>query len=56
MSEKTLRLTMAQALVRYLCNQVTEIDGPGLTPELEIAVPGAREERARRRQFGLSLF
>ena len=36
--------------------KVTEIDGPGLTPELEIAVPGAREERARRRQFGLSLF
>lgn len=27
MSEKTNRLTMAQALVRYLCNQFTEIDG-----------------------------
>ena len=27
MSEKTIRLTMAQALVRYLCNQYTEIDG-----------------------------
>lgn len=27
MSEKTVRLTMAQALVRYLCNQFTEIDG-----------------------------
>ena len=23
----TVRLTMAQALVRYLCNQFTEIDG-----------------------------
>jgi 3D-(3,5/4)-trihydroxycyclohexane-1,2-dione acylhydrolase (decyclizing) len=27
MSRKTMRLTMAQALVRYLCNQFTEIDG-----------------------------
>ncbi|MCW0980962.1 3D-(3,5/4)-trihydroxycyclohexane-1,2-dione acylhydrolase (decyclizing) [Agrobacterium sp. BT-220-3] len=27
MTTKTLRLTMAQALVRYLCNQFTEIDG-----------------------------
>ena len=27
MSKKTIRLTMAQALVRYLCNQFTEIDG-----------------------------
>jgi 3D-(3,5/4)-trihydroxycyclohexane-1,2-dione acylhydrolase (decyclizing) len=27
MTAKTLRLTMAQALVRYLCNQFTEIDG-----------------------------
>ena len=27
MPQKTVRLTMAQALVRYLCNQQTEIDG-----------------------------
>jgi 3D-(3,5/4)-trihydroxycyclohexane-1,2-dione acylhydrolase (decyclizing) len=27
MGPSTIRLTMAQALVRYLCNQVTEIDG-----------------------------
>ncbi|MDA9246056.1 3D-(3,5/4)-trihydroxycyclohexane-1,2-dione acylhydrolase (decyclizing) [Rhodobacteraceae bacterium] len=27
MRRKTIRLTMAQALVRYLCNQFTEIDG-----------------------------
>jgi len=27
MPRKTVRLTMAQALVRYLCNQLTEIDG-----------------------------
>jgi len=27
MNDKTVRLTMAQALVRYLCNQFTEIDG-----------------------------
>ncbi len=27
MSRATIRLTMAQALVRYLCNQFTEIDG-----------------------------
>ena len=27
MKAKTIRLTMAQALVRYLCNQLTEIDG-----------------------------
>jgi 3D-(3,5/4)-trihydroxycyclohexane-1,2-dione acylhydrolase (decyclizing) len=27
MSAKTVRLTMAQAVVRYLCNQYTEIDG-----------------------------
>lgn len=27
MTQGTLRLTMAQALVRYLCNQFTEIDG-----------------------------
>ena len=27
MSDGTVRLTMAQALVRYLCNQFTEIDG-----------------------------
>ena len=26
MSRQTVRLTMAQALVRYLCNQFTEID------------------------------
>ncbi|MGO4113049.1 3D-(3,5/4)-trihydroxycyclohexane-1,2-dione acylhydrolase (decyclizing) [Rhizobium ruizarguesonis] len=30
MSPKTVRLTMAQALVRYLCNQFTEIDGERL--------------------------
>ena len=27
MGQSTIRLTMAQALVRYLCNQFTEIDG-----------------------------
>ncbi len=27
MGQSTIRLTMAQALVRYLCNQYTEIDG-----------------------------
>ena len=27
MTHETIRLTMAQALVRYLCNQFTEIDG-----------------------------
>src|ERR687885_900043 len=27
MTHSTVRLTMAQALVRYLCNQFTEIDG-----------------------------
>ncbi|MDE3026837.1 MAG: 3D-(3,5/4)-trihydroxycyclohexane-1,2-dione acylhydrolase (decyclizing) [Paracoccaceae bacterium] len=27
MSTKTIRLTLAQAVVRYLCNQFTEIDG-----------------------------
>jgi 3D-(3,5/4)-trihydroxycyclohexane-1,2-dione acylhydrolase (decyclizing) len=27
MTQPTVRLTMAQALVRYLCNQLTEIDG-----------------------------
>ena len=27
MTKKTVRLTMAQALVRYLCNQFTEIEG-----------------------------
>ncbi len=27
MTDKTVRLTMAQALVRYLCNQFTTIDG-----------------------------
>ena len=27
MTDKTVRLTMAQALVRYLCNQFTEIEG-----------------------------
>ncbi|NWB88512.1 3D-(3,5/4)-trihydroxycyclohexane-1,2-dione acylhydrolase (decyclizing) [Pseudomonas gingeri] len=27
MTRKTVRMTMAQALVRYLCNQFTEIDG-----------------------------
>ncbi|WP_417280299.1 3D-(3,5/4)-trihydroxycyclohexane-1,2-dione acylhydrolase (decyclizing) [Celeribacter sp.] len=27
MTSKTVRLTMAQALVKYLCNQFTEIDG-----------------------------
>lgn len=27
MTKSTIRLTMAQALVRYLCNQFTEIDG-----------------------------
>jgi 3D-(3,5/4)-trihydroxycyclohexane-1,2-dione acylhydrolase (decyclizing) len=30
MSRKTVRLTMAQALVRYLCNQFTVIDGERL--------------------------
>ncbi|MEK1887131.1 MAG: 3D-(3,5/4)-trihydroxycyclohexane-1,2-dione acylhydrolase (decyclizing) [Phyllobacterium sp.] len=30
MSPKTVRLTMSQALVRYLCNQFTEIDGERL--------------------------
>jgi HlyD family secretion protein len=36
--------------------KLTEIIGPGLTPDLRIAVPGTRKERTRRRQFGLSLF
>ena len=27
MTGSTIRLTMAQAVVRYLCNQFTEIDG-----------------------------
>jgi hypothetical protein len=27
MGQTTIRLTMAQALVRYLCSQYTEIDG-----------------------------
>jgi len=27
MSDKTVNLTMAQAIVRYLCNQYTEVDG-----------------------------
>src|SRR5947208_16930553 len=27
MAHATIRLTMAQALVRYLCNQFTEVDG-----------------------------
>jgi 3D-(3,5/4)-trihydroxycyclohexane-1,2-dione acylhydrolase (decyclizing) len=27
MTQKTVRLTMAQAVVRYLCNQFTEVDG-----------------------------
>ena len=27
MAHATIRLTMAQALVRYLCNQFTELDG-----------------------------
>lgn len=30
MSDSTVRLTMAQALVRYLCNQYTEVDGERL--------------------------
>ena len=31
MPRKTVRLTMAQALVRYLCNQFTEIEGAHVT-------------------------
>ena len=27
MTKKTIRMTMAQALVKYLCNQYIEIDG-----------------------------
>jgi HlyD family secretion protein len=34
----------------------TEVTGPGLGDGLEIALPGARKETPRRRQFGLSLF
>jgi HlyD family secretion protein len=34
----------------------TEITGPGLAPDLRIAVPGVRNETPRRRRFGLSLF
>ena len=30
MTRPTIRLTMAQALVRYLCNQFTEVDGERL--------------------------
>jgi HlyD family secretion protein len=36
--------------------KLTEIEGPALTADLKIAVPGARKKDARRRQFGLSLF
>jgi HlyD family secretion protein len=36
--------------------KLTEIGGPALTADLKIAVPGARKETTRRRQFGLSLF
>jgi len=34
----------------------TEVRGPGLSPELQIAVPGDRKEEFGRRRFGLSLF
>ena len=36
--------------------KLTEISGPSLTTDLKVAVPGARKETSRRRQFGLSLF
>jgi hypothetical protein len=36
--------------------KLTEISGPGLEPDLAIAVPGERKETKRRRRFGLSLF
>lgn len=36
--------------------KLTEVSGPGLTPDLPIAVPGEREDKKRRRRFGFSLF
>jgi len=36
--------------------KLTEISSPDLTAEDRVAVPGARPEKRRRRQFGLSLF
>lgn len=36
--------------------KLTEVSGPGLAPDLQIAVPGERKDTKRRRRFGLSLF
>jgi HlyD family secretion protein len=36
--------------------KLTEVSGAGLADGMQIAMPGARKETARRRRFGLSLF
>ena len=47
MTQSTVRLTMAQALVRYLCNQFTEIDGE----RLAAVCRRLRDLRARQRHL-----
>lgn len=46
-------LTVATGIVG---EKLTEVSGPGLTPDLQIAVSGDRKDTKRRRRFGLSLF
>ena len=51
--DRLIPLTVSTGIVG---EKLTEINGPELSPDLLIAVPGAREDTPRRRRFGLSLF
>jgi HlyD family secretion protein len=50
------RLEPLRVSIGIVGEKLTQIEGPGLTPGLQIAVPGERKETRRRRRFGLSLF
>jgi HlyD family secretion protein len=50
------RLEPLRVSIGVVGEKLTQIEGPGLTSGLQIAVPRERKETRRRRRFGLSLF
>jgi HlyD family secretion protein len=50
------RLAPLRVSTGIVGEKLTQIEGPGLTSGMRIAVPGEHKETPRRRHFGLSLF
>jgi HlyD family secretion protein len=50
------RLAPVTVTTGIVGDKLTEVNGPGLATDTQIAMPGERKDTPRRRQFGLSLF